>query len=61
MDYRSFNKIKALHILYPLTSTRKQKFQFTMHGFAQKVFGTQFFVALKIGVDAPGVLAALRL
>ena len=37
-----------------------QKFQFTMHGFAQKVCRTRFFVGLKIGVDAPGVLAAIR-
>ena len=31
-----------------------------MHGFDQKICRTRFFVGLKIGVDAPGILATLR-
>ena len=31
-----------------------------MQGLAQDIFRTRFFVGLRIEVDAPGVLAALR-
>ena len=31
-----------------------------MQGYAQKICPTRFFVGLRIEVDAPGVLAAIR-
>ena len=31
-----------------------------MQGYAQEICRTQFFVGLRIEVDAPGVLAAIR-
>ena len=36
------------------------KFLYIMQGYAQEICRTRFFVGLRIEVDAPGVLAAIR-
>ena len=60
-DQKRLNNQKKLHLepfQWPFTANML-KFKYIMQGYAQEIYRTQFFVGLRIQVEAPGVLAAL--